>query len=116
MSYHTSSGFSLDITMDVTITNFLNEGNVHPNRASHRTAASCFSTFLKARRDDTQSNIIKFTRGQLKELRAWDPLQPPNVCPKLLTHDTFFAHFLIETLKAIQDNKFGKPTLRARQG
>ena len=94
----------------------MNEGNVHPTRASHRTAASCFSTFLKARRDDTQSNIIKFTRGQLKELRAWDPLQPPHVCPKLLAHDTFFAHFLIETLKAIQDNKFGKPTLRARQG
>ena len=86
MSYHSSSVFSLDITMDVTITNFLNEGNVHPTRASHRTAASSFSTFLRAHRDDTQSNIIKFTRGQLKELRAWDPLQPPNACPKLLAH------------------------------
>ena len=47
MSYHSSSVFSLDIRMDVTITNFLNEGHVHSTRASHRNAACSFSKFLK---------------------------------------------------------------------
>ena len=66
MSYHTSSGFSLDITMDVTITNFLNEGNVHPTRASHRTAASCFSTFLKAR--PKKNDFTNFEKNENHEL------------------------------------------------
>ena len=41
---------------------------------------------------------------------------PPHLCPKPLALDDFFAHFLIHTLKQIQDKKFGKPTLRARKG
>ena len=47
MSYRSSSVISLDIRMDTTVTNVLNEGHVHSTRASHRNAACSFSNVLK---------------------------------------------------------------------
>ena len=100
--------------MNASIINFLNDGTIHPTRASHRTAAKAYHAYLL---DQSSSNsILKFTHIQGDALTKWDPSQPPHLPPKVLTDDNFFAHFLIHTLTQIIDELFNKPTLRARQG
>ena len=102
--------------MNSSIVNFLNEGSSDPTAASHRTAAKAYYEFLLRHKASRAKDRLRFSRAQAKALKNWDPLKPPHLAPKLLAHDNFFAHYLIHTLKQIQDNHFGKPTLRARQG
>ena len=102
--------------MDSTISAFLKEGPMHPTRKSHRTAAVNYSNFLEEKRQSNQNDRLKLTRRQLKALREWLPLEPNHVCPEQLAVDNYFAKYLIWTLRQIEAKKFGKPTLRARQG
>ena len=102
--------------MDQTVANFLQSGPVHSTSRSHRCAATGYSLFLLQESKSRSANRIQFTRKQLKDLREWDPSKPVHMCPKSLAVDSFFARFLIDTLKKIQDELFAKPTLRQRQG
>ena len=102
--------------MDQTVSKFLQSGPLHSTSRSHRCAATGYSKFLLLESKSKCIHRIQFTRKQLKDLRAWDPSKPVHMCPKSLAVDSFFARFLIDTLKKIQDELFGKPTLRQRQG
>ena len=48
-----------NFTMDANIAEFLNEGSIHPTRASHRTAAKSYYTFLLAQ-SNSDENVITY--------------------------------------------------------
>ena len=100
--------------MNDTISAFLQEGVVHSTTKSHRTAASSYHTFLLDRLVSRQP--IQLSDAQYEAFRQWKPQEQPHLPPKSLTVDSFFALFLVFTLKQIEKKIFGKPTLRARQG
>ena len=102
--------------MNASIINFLNDGTIHPTRASHRTAAKAYHAYVLDQKNASSNSIIQLTPTQVDALTMWDPSKPPHLPPIALTDDNIFAHFLIHTLKQIIDELFNKPTLRARQG
>ena len=102
--------------MDKTISNFLQQGSIHSTTKSHRTAAKTFGTFLLNKGLAKGKDSLELSQAQWKDLNDWKPTQPPHLPPTSLAIDIFFARFLIKTMKQIQKDPFGKPTLRARQG
>ena len=102
--------------MDSKVSEFLKSGKTDATSRSHRYAAKSYSQFLLAQIKARDSDRMQFSPVQLKDLRGWNPSEPIHLCPKSLAVDAFFARFLIDTFHSIRQNKFSKPTLRARQG
>ena len=107
---------NLPVPMDSKVSEFLKSGNTDATSRSHRYATKSYSEFLLAQITSRDSDRMQFFTVQLKDLRAWNPSEPIHLCPKNLAVDAVFARFLIETFHSIWENKFSKPTLRARQG
>ena len=102
--------------MDSTISKFLKEGSRHPTTKSHCTAAKTCSIFLLNQALSSRKESLQLSPQQMKDHEDWKAQEPPHLPPSSLAQDSFFARFLIHTLKQIEKDIFGKPTLRARLG
>ena len=59
--------------MNASIINFLNDGTIHPTRASHRTAAKAYHVYLLDQKNSSSNTILQFTPTQADALTKWDP-------------------------------------------
>ena len=72
--------------MNASIINFLNDGTIHPTRASHRTAAKAYHAYLLDQNNASSNSILQLTPTQADALTNctnkyvfWVPLHPKSL-------------------------------------